>query len=139
MRRGTLWTMTRNSAGGPRRRVPTRAERRALEQFARLEISLAELKRQLGDMLDFSFGKDERRVTSYFLMAQPGVRVEKKYIDVAMDKHARGEISTEELSNWATMLQLHDAYDWQGSEEDEIADWLNEISMLTLKTNAEPE
>lgn len=131
--------MTRKSAGRPQRRVPTRAERRALEQFARLEISLAELKRQLGDMLDFSFGKDERRVTSYFLMAQPGVRVEKKYIDVAMDKHARGEISTEELSNWATMLQLHDAYDWQGSEEDEIAAGLNEISMLTLKTSAEPE
>jgi len=119
--------------------MPTSAERKALERFARLEISLAELKHSLGDMLDFSFGKEERRVTSYFLLVQPGVRVEKKYIDVAMDKHARGEISTEELSDWATMLLLNDAYDWQGAEEDEIASWLNEISMLTLKANAEPD
>jgi hypothetical protein len=131
--------MTRNSNDTPQRRMPTRAERKALERFARLEISLPELKRLMGDMLDFSFGNEERRVTSYFLLLQPGIRVEKKYIDTAMDKHAHGEISTEELSNWATMLLLNDAYDWQGSEEDEIADWLNEISMLTLKTNTEPE
>ena len=88
-------------------------------------------------MLDFSFDCHERRLTSHFLLTQPGIRVEKKYIDVAMGKHAQGEISTEELADWATMLLLNDAYDWQGPEEDEIADWLNEISMLTLKADTE--
>src|SRR5438874_1340517 len=119
----------------PNRRAPTRNERKALEKFARLEISLEELKRRLGEMLAFNFGKEERRLTSYFLLAQPGVRVEKKYIQAAMGKHARGEISTEQLADWATMLLLNDAYDWQGPEEEEIAAWLNDISLLTIETS----
>ena len=123
----------------PERRAPTRNERKALEKFARLEISLEELQRCLGEMLLFNFGEEERRLTSYFLLPQPGIRVEKKYIQKAMDKHARGEISTEQLADWATMLLLNDAYDWQGREEDEIAAWLNDISMLTLKDKSEPE
>jgi hypothetical protein len=123
----------------PNRRAPRRDERQALEKFARLEISLEELQRRLGKMLKFNFGKEERRLTSYFLLLQPGVCVEKKYIQAAMDKHARGEISTEQLADWATMLLLNDAYDWQGPEEEEIAGWLNEISMLTLEAKPEAE
>ena len=90
-------------------------------------------------MLVVNFGEEERRLTSYFLLAQPGVRVEKKHIQAAMDKHAQGEISTEQLADWATMLLLNDAYDWQGPEEEEIAGWLNEISMLTLKSKGDAD
>jgi len=35
------------------------------------------------------------------------------------------------------MLELNQAYDWEGPEEKECAGWLNEISMLTLKPQAE--
>lgn len=129
----------RTDGGPPERRVPAGRERRALERFARLEISLEELERCLGEMLVVNFGEEERRLTSYFLLAQPGVRVEKKYIQAAMDKHAQGEISTEQLADWATMLLLNDAYDWQGPEEEEIAGWLNEISMLTLKSKGDAD
>lgn len=123
----------------PNRRAPTRSERRALEKFARLEISLEELQRCLGEMLVYNFGKEERRLTSYFLFLQPAIRVEKKYIQAAMNKHAREGISTEQLADWATMLLLNDAYDWQGPDEDQIAEWLNDISMLTLKSKAEAD
>ncbi len=116
-----------------------RRERRALEQFARLEISREELQRRLGKMLEVNFAPEERRLTSYFLFAQPGVRIELENIQAAMDKHARGEISTEQLADWATMLLLNDAYDWQGPKEEQIADWLNDISMLTLKSKAEAD
>ena len=54
-----------------------------------------------------------------------------------MEKQARGEISTEQLADWATMLLLNDACDWEGQEEEEIAVWLNEISMLTVKPKGE--
>jgi hypothetical protein len=37
------------------------------------------------------------------------------------------------------MLLLNDAYDWEGPEEEEIAAWLNDISMLTLKAKSEAE
>ena len=124
----------------PKRRALTRSEHRALEKFARLEISLEKLQRSLGKMLEFSFGEHERRLNSYFLFPRPGVRVELKYIKAAVDKNARGEITTEQLADWATMLLLNDAYDWEGGQdEDEIADWLNEISMLTLKPKAQTE
>jgi hypothetical protein len=122
-----------------KRRALKRRERGALEQFARLEISLEELQRRLGQMLEVNFAPEERRLTSHFLFPQPGVRIELKHIEAAMDKHAREELSTEQLADWATMLLLNDAYDWQGPEEERIADWLNEISMLTLKPKPEPE
>jgi hypothetical protein len=37
------------------------------------------------------------------------------------------------------MLLLNDAYDWEGPKEEQIADWLNDISMLTLKPKAQAE
>jgi hypothetical protein len=129
----------RTNNDSPQARALTRKERKALEQFARSEVSLAELQSSLGEMLDINFGKKERRLTSYFLLAQPGIHVEKKFIQTAMEKHARGEISTKQLADWATVIQLLDAYDWQGPEEDQIADWLNEISMLTLEADTDPE
>ncbi|MFZ0813890.1 MAG: hypothetical protein WAM78_00150 [Candidatus Sulfotelmatobacter sp.] len=122
------------SAGGnaPERRALTREERKALAQFARLEIPLGDLKRRLGKMMEFEFGENERRLTSHFLLPQPGVRIDQDHVKKAMSKHARGEISTHELADWATMLLLNDAYDCEGPEEEEIASWLNDISALTL-------
>lgn len=121
------------------RRMPTCNERKALEKFARFEISLEDLQRELGGMLEIDFGKEERKLTSYFLLAQPGIRVEKEYIQNAMDKHARGEISIAELADWGSVLLLLDAYDWQGPEEEEIAEWLNEIGMLVVNPEDEVE
>jgi hypothetical protein len=130
--------MTPSNDNTPRR-APTSNERKALERFARVEISLQELQRCLGEMLAFNFREEERSLTSCYLLLQPGVRVEKKFIQTAMDKHARWELTTEQLADWATMLLLNDAYDWQGPDEEEIADWLNEISMLTLKAKPKAE
>jgi hypothetical protein len=56
-----------------------------------------------------------------------------------MDRHARGEITTEQLSDWAAMLLANPSYDWEGPDEDEIADWLNDISLLALKPKAQTE
>jgi hypothetical protein len=134
----TLWDSSFTSMSNTKEfRHLTPEERETLEQFARLGISLDELQRRLGGMLGFDFGPSERRLTSYFLMPQPAVRVELQHIQNAMDKHSRGEITTEQLADWATMLLLNDAYDWEGPDEDKIAGWLNEISLLTLKTKEE--
>jgi hypothetical protein len=118
----------------PKRRVLTRGELKALEKFARLEISLDDLKVALRKILQFEFKDNERRLTSHFVLPQPGVRIDEEDIRRAMNRHTREEISTSQLADWATMLLLNDAYDWQGTKEEEIATWLNEISMLTLKS-----
>jgi hypothetical protein len=60
-----------------------------------------------------------------------------KDIRNAMDKYARGEISKKQLLDWATLVPLNHAYHWQGPEEDDIAGWLNEISMLSLKADSD--
>ena len=117
----------------------TKKHRRALEEYAELKISLEELKKRLAGVLDFNFKDHERRLEAHYGTLVPGIRIERKHIQAAMDKHARSELSTEELADWATMLLLNDAYDWEGPEEEEIAAWLNDISMLTLKAKSEAE
>jgi hypothetical protein len=114
----------------------TKAHRRALEEFAALEISMEELRRRLAGVVEFDFQNHERRLDSHYGTPVPGVRIELRHIRAAMEKQARGEISTEQLADWATMLLLNHAYDWEGPEEDEIAGWLNEISGLTPEAEA---
>jgi hypothetical protein len=117
----------------------TKAHRRALEEYADLKISLEELRERLAGVVEFDFQNHERRLDSHYGTPVRGVRIELKHIRAAMEKQGRGEISTEQLADWATMLLLNDAYDWEGPEEDEIAGWLNEISMLTLKPKPQGE
>jgi len=161
-------------------RHATAVELEILAQFARLDISLDELRERLAGMLEFDFacrpgtkglggqcggtferiidteGRTapgspvqklhndagevvaERRLTSYFLLPQPGVHIELSHIRNAMSKHERGEITTQELADWASMLLLNEAYDWEGPDEDGIAEWLNDLSFLTLKPLAKP-
>jgi hypothetical protein len=128
-------------SGDPKNPVKkfTKAHRRALEEFADLKISLEELRRRLAGVVEFDFREHERRLDCHYGTPVPGVRIELRHIRAAMEKQARGEISTEELADWATMLQMNQAYDWEGPEEEEIADWLNEISMLTLKAKPQGE
>jgi hypothetical protein len=117
----------------------TKKQRKALEGFAEGKVSLEELRERLSGVLEFDFKDHERKLTSHYGTPEPGVRIELKHIRAAMDKHARGEITTEQLADWATMLLLNDAYDWEGPEEEQIAEWLNDISMLTLKPKAQAE
>lgn len=106
----------------------TRKHRSALEEFAELKISMDELRERLQGVLEFDFKDQERKLTSHYGTPVPGNRIELENIQTAMDKHARGEISTEKLADWATMLLLNDAYDWEGPKEEQIADWLNDIA-----------
>jgi hypothetical protein len=117
----------------------TKKQRKALQGFAEGKISLQELRERLTGVLEFDFKNHERKLTSHYGTPEPGVRIELKHIRAAMDKHARGEITTEQLADWATMLLLNDAYDWGGPEEEQIAEWLNDMSMLTIKPKAQAE
>jgi hypothetical protein len=112
------------------RRQLTPEERDLLAQFARFEIGLEELTLKLRGMLELDFGSEERRFTSYFLLPEPGVRVEKEHINRALEKHWKGEVTDDELYRWATMLLLNEAYDWEGPDEDEIAEVLNELAII---------
>ncbi|MGI9071161.1 MAG: hypothetical protein ACR2JB_07540 [Bryobacteraceae bacterium] len=76
-----------------------------------MAIPLQELRARFGEMLEINFGPVERRLTSYFLFPIPGIRIAMKHIRNALDKHWRGEITDKELSDWATILLLNEAYE----------------------------
>ena len=97
-----------------------------------MEISLDELTIRLHGMLELDFGPEERKLISHFLLPQPGVRIELSGVRKIMEKHWRGEVSDDELYRWATMLLLNEAYDWEGPDEDEIAEVLNELATLPI-------
>jgi hypothetical protein len=61
-----------------------------------LKISLAELKRRLAGVVEFDFQNHERRLDSYYGTPVSGIRIELSRIRTAMDKQARGEISTKQ-------------------------------------------
>jgi hypothetical protein len=82
----------------------TRTQRRALEEFAAFGISLEQLRTVLGDAIEVDFGRHERRVLFHYDNRKPTVRIELRHIRDEMDKRARGEITTEQLSDWAAML-----------------------------------
>jgi hypothetical protein len=106
-----------------------------LERFANLEISLNGLREALKDVVQFDFGERQRELSCHFLTPKRGIRVEVAHIHRAMHKHALDQLSTHQLADWATMLLLNDAYDWEGPDEEEIATLLHDISALTLRPN----
>lgn len=113
--------------------------RKALEEFADCKISLEELRSCLLGVLEFDFSDQERRLATHYGTPEPGIPIEIRHIRNAMDKHAHGEITTNQLSDWAAMLMLNDAYDWHGPGENEISSWLHEISLLSLKPNTDEQ
>ncbi len=108
----------------------TRKQRRALEDYAALRISLEQLRAALGDAIEVNFGLHERKVLFHYDNRKPVVRIELRHIREAMDKQARGEVTTEQLSDWAAMLLADPSYDWEGPDEEEIAGWLNGMAVL---------
>ena|SRR5580692_8440900 len=110
-------------------RQPTNQERETLAQFARLEISLVDLCSRLQGMLMIDFNSKERRLTSHLLDAEPGIQIEKHHVQHAVEERTRGAITARQLSDWAAMLIMNTAYDWEGLDE-QVIDELNELALL---------
>lgn len=114
------------------RRDLTQKERDVLEKFAQMDIPLEEVRAELDGMLEMDFSSAERTLTSYFLLPNPGIRIGMEQIRRALSKHWSGEVTDTELSDWATMLLLNEAYEWSGPDEDEIAEMLHELSIRKI-------
>ncbi|MDQ2843576.1 MAG: hypothetical protein M3Y72_21550 [Acidobacteriota bacterium] len=120
------------------RRNLTPDERGVLGKFAHMDIPLQEVRARLGGMLEMDFSSTERTLTSYFLLPNPGIRIGMEHIRNALSKHWKGEVTDTELSDWATMLLLNEAYEWSGPDEDEIAEMLHELSVRKFPDTSEP-
>jgi len=110
------------------RRDITDEEREALHRFLRLEILLEELLPALHGMVEIEFLPTQRRSTSLFNLVEPPLQVVKAHIENALEKRRSGKISERDIVRWSTFILLDDAYVWEGPDEDEIGDALNDLS-----------
>ncbi len=85
---------------------------------------------RIWDMMQVSFDGNPRIFFSSYLLPQPGVLVEKEDVFRALRVHNLGEISDEELRLWAAMLMLNEAYNFEGPDEDFVADVINELATI---------
>jgi hypothetical protein len=108
----------------------TEKQRRALEDYAALMISLEQLMGCLGNAIEIDFSPEERKVLFHYDNRKPVVRIELRHIRDALDKQARGGITTDQLSDWGAMLLSNPSYDFDGQDEEQIAGWLKEIAAL---------
>jgi hypothetical protein len=125
-------TLKENFAVFSKRKEPRQLnpdELKLLAQFANCEISLDELLGCTRGMIEIDFGPSKRSLISHYLLPTPGIRINLIHIENAISKYTSREISSDDLKHWATMLLLNEAYEWEGPNEEEIADKLHELSL----------
>lgn len=108
----------------------TLQQRDVLRRFAWFQADVEEVRTALTGIFEFELRRGARAARSWFRMLEPGIVITKAHLCHALDKKRAGEISEPDLVNWATLLLLNDAYVLDQREEDEIAEWLNNISLL---------
>lgn len=117
--------MTQSNTKPP---VLTFNQRRVLEQYSWLEVGLDQVRGALRDVMEFNFEPEKRWLNTDFLVPEPGISITRKHIANALSKKRDGLISESALVYWASMLLMNDAYEFDPTDEDFIADWLNDIS-----------
>lgn len=118
-------SLTQNS----KRRPLNEAEIRALQDFALLRIPLDELRAQLKDVLRIEFAGNVRKFDFMFDDSRPPVvLVGRKHLERALEQRRLQLISEAELSEWASVLLLVDAYGFVPKDEEVVVQWLNDLS-----------
>lgn len=110
----------------------TKEQHQALKEFAEGKICLGELAKALSCIMEINFKNHQRQIKWKEGICGPEFRIELSHIHNAMERHTRGEISTEQLVEWAAMILINDAFGWEGPDQDEISELLNDISFLTI-------
>ena len=101
---------------------------KVLERYAQLEATLDEVRCSLAGLMEFNFEPETRRLNAFFRVPEPGISISREHIENALSKKRIGKLGEKDLVNWASMLLMNDAYEFDPADEDFIADWLNDIS-----------
>jgi len=100
-----------------------------LRRFASLEgVGVEDVLRSLDGVFECDLQPEKRTASSHFRTPEPGVLINRDHISKALEQKRLGLISERELVYWATMLLLNDAYEIDPTDEDFVAEWLNDIS-----------
>lgn len=108
-----------------------------LRKFALFEAGAEEMRRSLAGAFEFDFEPRRRSAeasplpraaATHFRVPEPGIVITREHIENALERKRFGLITERDLVVWATVLLMNDAYALDPTDEDLIADWLNDIS-----------
>jgi hypothetical protein len=107
-------------------------ERKALEDFRDMKISLEELRPLIRQRMSFEFeprGFARRSIDKYLPVAEPGVLVSIGHLQDALNVWKLGKMSKGEIADWAAMLLMNDDFEIDETNEDVVAEWLNQVAL----------
>ncbi len=101
-----------------------------LQKFALFELTIQELRQKVHDKLGSHF-RDNKKMPWFGLNSfcpEPTVRITPQHVENLLAKRRRREISERQMRDWATMIQINDAYFWEPAD-DVVAEWVCRLSM----------
>lgn len=101
-----------------------------LRRYALFEAGIAEVREALGGLYDFDLRHARRTATAHFRVPEPGIVITREHVSNALERRRFGLVSERHLAEWAFILLSNDAYILDPGDEDLIADWLNDMSLL---------
>ncbi len=101
-----------------------------LRRYALFEAGIAEVRNALSGIWDVDLRRDRRTASASFRVPEPGIVVTREHIANALERRRFELVSERDLAEWATILLSNDAYILDPGDEDLIADWLNDMSVL---------
>ncbi len=101
-----------------------------LRRYAWFQADLDEVRTAMVGVFEFDLQRGQRAARTFFRMPEPAIAITRGHISNALEKKRLGKITERDLVNWATLLLLNDAYVLDPGDEDMIAEWLNDISLL---------
>jgi hypothetical protein len=105
-------------------------ERRALEDFRDLKISVEELRPLVEKRVAMYFepkGFHQRGIQKHTDVAVPRVEVRVGHLETAYRRWQKRKISEKDLGDWAAMLTMNDDYELHEDESEILAEWLNRV------------
>ena len=101
-----------------------------LRRYALFEAGIAEVREALDGIYDLDLRHDRRTASAHFRVPEPGIVITREHIANALERRRFELVSESDLAEWAFMLLSNDAYILEPGDEDLIADWLNDMSVL---------
>lgn len=98
-----------------------------IEGYARCELSLEELRRNVRDAVGERFIHNDhfRVVNLNQICSHRAVRITPQHIEILFARRQRGEITEQQMRDWAHMLEINDAYYWEPEDADVVGTWVN--------------
>jgi hypothetical protein len=100
-----------------------------LRRFAIFEIRIEDVRTALKGLFEFDFQPARRTASSDFRVPEPGIPITRAHIEAALERRRLALIAPQDLMHWATFILLNDAYEIDESDQEFIADCLNELSV----------